>query len=131
MSTPIVIDDFIGTPRALDPAPDGVASSMALHYQSDAPAQGEATFHLHLLTSTEGEQLARVFTRGDVWDVELPDLTFAGLPPIPTDVDISWTMWSIRLTGTTFDQFTYRQLSSLYWEAYAADSSWIQFPVLQ
>lgn len=128
ISEPIVIDEFIGTPRALDPGPETLGSDMALSYENEAPAQGKATFHLHLLTSTEGDQLARVFTRGNVWQVPLPNLEFAGLPTIPKDQDVSWTMWSIRLNGTTFDQFTYRQLSSLYWEAYAADSSWVQFP---
>ena len=129
MSASLSIGDFIGTPRQIDPAPDSMGSRVGLSYQHEGPAVGTPTFNLHLLTSTEGVRLARILTRGDILEVEIPDLTDFGLPPLPTEEDVSWTLWSARLTGgVTFDEFTYRQLSALYWDAYAVDSNWVQFP---
>lgn len=132
MSSPLTVGDFIGNPRQLDPAPGGMGSRVGLSYELEAPSTGESTFNLHLLTDEDGGQVARIITRGDVRDVDIPDLTGYGLPPFPTDVDISWTLWSVRTAGgTTFDEFNYRQLSALYWEAYAVDANWVQFPNVQ
>ena len=128
MSSTLTVGDYIGTPRHIDPAPAGVASGMRLSYLSEGPATGDVTFHLHLLTDVDGVKLARIITRGDVYDVDIPDLTSFGLPAFPGGVDVNWTVWSLRIPGATFDQFTYRQLSSLYWEAYAVDSALVQFP---
>lgn len=132
MSAPLTVEDFIGNPRQLDPAPGGMGSRVGLTYEHEAPSTGEPTFNLHLLTDTDGLQLARIITRGDVHEVDIPDLTPFGLPPFPTEVDVSWTLWSIRIAGgSSFDEFNYRQLSSLYWEAYAVDANWVQFPNVQ
>lgn len=132
MSATLTVGDFIGNPRQLDPAPDGVGSRVGLSYDLEAPSTGQPTFNMHLLTDADGLQLARIITRGDVMDVDIPDLTGFGLPPMPTEQDISWTLWSVRIAGgVTFDEFTYRQLSALYWEAYAVDANWVQFPNVQ
>lgn len=133
MSAPLTVGDFIGNPRQLDPVPDGgPGSRVGLTYEMEAPSTGQPTFNLHLLTDGDGVQVARIITRGNVRDVDIPDLTAFGQPPFPTEQDISWTLWSIRIAGgASFDEFTYRQLSSLYWEAYAVDANWVQFPNVQ
>ena len=102
---------------------------MGMTFEAEAPAAGEITFNMHMLLGSDGTQLARIITRGDIFDVTIPDVTVAGLPPFPTGVDVNWYIWSIRVVGnTTFDQFTYRQLSSFYWDSYATSSAWVRFP---
>jgi hypothetical protein len=115
-------------PRPTDPAPDGLATGRSVTIAPEPPADGEPTYNLHLFRGTAGEQYLRIFTRGDILSVAIPDLSVASLPSLPAYQDISWTSYSIDLTGTTFDQFTYRHLSALYFDAYAADAWWVQFP---
>lgn len=130
VALPVTIGDFLGTPRPSDPAPDGIASGMAMDFYSEGAPTGTPSFHLHMLVNGNGDQLLRVFSRGDIFRTKIPDLTYGGLPPFPTGEDINWTMWRITVAGATFDQFTFRHLSSLYWDAYTADAIWAQFPPL-
>lgn len=125
---PLSIGDFLPMQRPVDPAPGLVATRPHLELELEGPSTGAATFALHLLASSDGTQLWRILARGDVLDIDLPDLTGEGFPPLPTLTDLQWTNWRVTLPGTTFDQFTYRHLSSLYWAAYAADAYWVQFP---
>jgi hypothetical protein len=125
---PVTLGDFLGVARPTDPAPESTASGMRLHFDIEGPPTTEPTFHLHILTTGTGEPLLRMFTRGDILDVDIPDVTYGGLPPFPTEEDISWTIWRIKVAGATFDQFTYRQLGTLYWDSYMADAFWVQFP---
>ena len=76
----------------------------------------------------DGDALLRIFTRGDIFAAEIPDLTDPGLPFIPPYEEIAWTFYRITVAGSDFDHFNYRQLSSLYWSAYAVDSYWVSFP---
>jgi len=128
ISTPITIGDFLGTPRPLDPAPNQVASGLALEIENEAPATGAPTFHLHMFSDDAGNQLLRMFTRGTVLRAPLPNLLGKGVPVFPTDTDVSWTFYSIQIPDLSFDDFTYRQLRADYWSAYAADSYFVRFP---
>ena len=128
VGAPLLIDDFLGTPRPIDPAPSEVASDQAIRFAAEPPSTGAATFNVHLFSDAEGVSLLRIYSRGDVFDVDIPDLTGAGLAPFPALQDISWTFYRITVPNTTFDTFNYRQLSALYWSAYAVDSYWVQFP---
>ncbi len=128
ITAPLTIGDFLPVPRPKDPRPNSVASRDHLEISLDGDTTGQPTFYIHLLSNGDGDQLYRIISRGDVLDVNIPDLTAEGMPPLPSGEDISWTFWSIQVPGGSFDQFTYRQLSALYWSAYAADSYWVQFP---
>ncbi len=127
-SAPIVIDDFLGTPRPIDPVPGGVASTMAVEIAAEPPAHATPTFNVHVFSAVDGTQLLRVFSRGDRLTAAIPDLTGEGFPPFPALEDVSWTFWRITVPDTSFDQFNYRYLSALYWSAYAVDACWVQFP---
>jgi hypothetical protein len=115
-------------PRPVDPLPNSQASAPHLVIADEGEATGQATFNYHLLRHSSGQQLFRILARGDVMEIDLPDLTGEGFPPLPAGEDIEWTFWRIAIPGTTFDQFNYRMLSALYWSAYAADSYFVQFP---
>lgn len=128
ISTPITIADFIGTPRPLDPAPDGVATAYELEIENEAPALGLPTFHLHQFADEEGVQLLRMFARGDQLRVPLPNFTGTPADLFPVNTDLTWTFYSIQIPQLSFDDFTYRHLRADYWSAYAADSYWVQFP---
>jgi hypothetical protein len=125
---PITIADFIGTPRPIDPIPDGVASAYEHQLENEAPGQGEPTFHLHLFSDNDGVQLLRTFARGDELRVPLPNFAGKAGELFPTNTDVSWTFYSIQIPQLSFDDFTYRHLRADYWSAYAADSYWVQFP---
>ncbi len=130
VSLPITVGDFLAMPRPVDPRPNQTATSMAVRLELEPPSTGEATFNLHMFTSATGDSLLRIFSRGDMLENEIPDLTGAGLPAFPSgpDQSVGWTFYRITIPGTTFDQFTYRHLSAYYWSAYAADSCWVYFP---
>ncbi|HUH02882.1 MAG TPA: IPT/TIG domain-containing protein [Kofleriaceae bacterium] len=128
VSSPLTIADFLPMQRPIDPAPGMVASRPHLELGLEGPSTGLATFSYHLLALPDGTQLWRIMGRGDVLDIELPDLTGEGFPPLPTLEDVQWTFWRVTLPGTSFDQFTYRHLSSNFWSAYAADAHLVQFP---
>lgn len=125
---PVEITDFIGVPRPTDPAPGELASNRSMRFYGELPAQQEPTFNLHTLTDSDGDRLARIITRGDLYETPIYDLSDFGFAPFPAEKDVTWQMWRLKIAGSTFDQFTYRQLSSLYWDAYTADAWWAQFP---
>lgn len=125
---PVEVGAFMAVPRPTDPGPGGLATGRSVTLTPEPPADGEPTYNLHLFRGTGGEQYLRIFARGDILTLDIPDLSVAALPSLPSYQDISWTAYSIDLTGATFDQFTYRHLSALYFDAYAADAWWVQFP---
>ncbi len=125
---PVEIGDFLGTTRAVDPAPGGVASADSIEIAPEPPPTGEATFHVHLLGVPGGDPLYRIFANAPEHRLAVPDVGAFGLTPLPRDKDVDWTFYSLRIPGTTFDQFSYRQLNINYWSAYSVDATAIQFP---
>lgn len=128
VTLPVEVGEFIPVVRPTDPAPFGLATAHHLTLEPEGASTGEATFNLHLLRDGDNNQLYRIFTRGDILQVDIPDVTAEGGRPLPTSEDVSWTTWRIRVPGATFDRFNYRMLSSLYWDAYMSDAFWVQFP---
>ena len=128
LGEPIVISDFLGMPRPTDPFPGTVGTGLGLHFRPEGPSMGEATFNMHILSTADGTALFRIFTRGDVFDVDLPNLTGAGFPPTPAYTDVAWFFYRITIPGLSFDQFNYGHLNENYWSAYAADAYYVQFP---
>ena len=125
---PVEVAGFVGLPRPVDPAPDGVASSS--RHAVFAP-EGETltpTFHLHYLTAEDGSPVWTAVTCAAETDVPLPDLSSIGLVWPPSGQQLYWQLWSIEVPGADYDQYTYRWNGSLHWEAYAADHAWVEFP---
>lgn len=126
-SAPVVIGDFLGVPRAVDPPPSGVGSGRRVEFAPEGDPAGAATFHLHMMSDDAGNPVWRGVTCGDVTALDLPDLSSIGVAWPPTGRTLSWTIWSI--TGfAPYPQFTYRWLSNLYWQAYASASYAVEFP---
>jgi hypothetical protein len=130
-SVPVVVRDFIGVPRPLDPPASGVSSGRRVEFAPEAgtagPATGVPTFHLHMMSDDSGNPVWRGITCEGVHAIELPDLSSIGVSWPPTGTTLSWTIWSIAGPGP-YTQFTYRWMSSLYWRAYASASYAAQFP---
>jgi hypothetical protein len=127
---PVAIGDFLGMPRPADPGPPvgWLASALALHLDIEGPSMGEGTFNVHLLATEAGAPLFRIFTRGDIFDLDLPRLDDLGFPAIPAHENIAWTFYRLRIPGSTFDEFDYGQLNITRWSAYAADAYYVLFP---
>jgi len=122
------IGDFVGVPRAIDPAPDGTAATRHLEFVNENETH-PATFHLHSLITEAGLPVWRGITCGGLHDYALPDLTAAGFPNWPPSGErLIWTMYSIDAVGDDYDQFTYRWLGATYWTGYAADAGFATFP---
>lgn len=124
---PVVIDDFLAVPRALDPAPAGVASGRRVVVGGLPPADAVPTFRLHMLYDAVGNPVWRGITCGELTTVELPDLSAQGVSYPPSAQPTTWVSWSITTPGS-YDTFSYRWLGSAYWRAYATDSWVVQFP---
>jgi hypothetical protein len=127
LSVPVEVDEFLGTPRATDPAPNGTATAPHLVFAPEG-GTGQSTFNIHMLSASDGTPLWRIYTRGSELTVPLWDLeTAAGLPAFPTD-PVVWVMYEITVPGLTFDQWTYRHLNSNFWSAYAVDVQIVTIP---
>jgi hypothetical protein len=124
----VTIGDFLGTPHAVDPPRDGVASGRRVVFAPDG-SDRTPTFHEHLLSTMDGTPVWRGITCGELRDVELPDLSSAGFDWPPTGEQLVWTMWAVDIAGGgAYDAFTYRWLGATYWDAYADDAVYVQFP---
>jgi len=123
----IEIGDFLGVPRPIDPPEGGVASGRRLEFAPDG-IDREPTFHMHLLSTMDGQPVWRGVTCGGLHAIELADLSGAGYAWPPTGEQLVWTMWSVDVAGGDYAQWTYRWLGASYWTGYAADAVYASFP---
>jgi hypothetical protein len=138
LDVPVVVDDFLGVPRTVDPMavePPGSgmpvpATAMHLDWMPEGPTNGVATFTQHRLQlQVDGTPEWRILTAGAMTDVPLYDLvTTGGVPPMPSPDPLQWTIYEVTVPGLTFDHFTYRDLNANYWSAYAVDSFSVALP---
>jgi hypothetical protein len=126
-ASPIVIDDFLGVPRATDPAPAGVATGRHVRLADEGPPDATPTFRLHMLSDELGNPVWRGITCGAMTDVPLADLSSIGVNYPPSGGVLTWVSWSIT-TPAPYDQFSYRWLGSAYWQSYASDAWNVSFP---
>ncbi len=126
-SAPIVVDGFLGVPRAIDPPPSGLGSGRRVEFAPEGATTGVPTFHLHMLSDDLGNPVWRGITCGGMHQIALPDLSTIGVSWPPPSRTLSWTIWSITGPGP-YPQFTYRWLGQSYWRAYASASFAAQFP---
>lgn len=126
-STPVVVGDFLGVPRAIDPPPDGIGSARQVRFAPEGETTGTPTFHLHMLSDASGNPVWRGITCGGEHALDLPDLSSIGLVWPPPGAPLSWTIYSITGPGPYRD-FSYRWLNFSYWRGYAAATYGVQFP---
>ncbi len=122
---PIVVDRFIGIPRAVDPTFGAVVrgSRMSFTHALTAP-----DFWLVMLqTYPDQAPLWRIILPGCRTSYELPDIAaLAGLPELPAGYSL-WIVYGIRAPGFVYDEWSYRFLSERFWSAYAADAFVFKF----
>ena len=124
---PVVIGDFLPVPRALDPAPAGVASGRRFLLGGEPPADAVPTFRLHMLSDELGNPVWRGITCGGLTDVPLADLSSIGVTYPPPGALLTWVSWAIT-TPAPYSTFSYRWLGAAYWQAYASDAWNVSFP---
>lgn len=122
------IGGFLGVPRPVDPPFDGTATSRRVEFAPEGNDEAP-TFHMHLLSTETGDPVWRGITCGGRYQLDLPDLTPAGVSWPPAGQRLVWTVWSIDAVGDDFNQFTYRWLGATYWSGYAADAGYATWPV--
>lgn len=126
-SAPIMVGDFVGVPRAVDPPPSGVASGRRVEFAPEGDTTGAPTFHLHMMSDGNGVPVWRGVTCGAMNAIDLPDLSSIDVTWPPPDTQLSWTIWSIA-GPSDYRNFTYRWLGQAYWRAYASGTYGAQFP---
>ncbi|MBK9036361.1 MAG: IPT/TIG domain-containing protein [Myxococcales bacterium] len=126
-AAPVVIGDFLPVPRAIDPAPAGVATARHLQLGGEPPAAAVPTFRLHMLSDEIGNPVWRAITCGAMTDVPMPDLSSIGVTYPPPGQIITWVTYAIT-TPAPYSTFSYRWFGIAYWQAYATDAWTVQFP---
>jgi hypothetical protein len=127
VSAPVVIDGFIGVPRAADPPNGGTSTTHHLLLDFDGGSATPTYLYERLSTVEEGDPVYRILARGDRRDVPLYDFTSLGLPPLTTK-PLNWAVTAVSIPGGTFDTFNYGQLNTNRYGAYAADTFKVTFP---
>lgn len=126
---PVIIDDFLGVPRPLDPKDYVTASRQHLQFKLEEGPTGTPTLFLHVLF--DGNTFDRIWdmvTEHRQFDVEIPDMqAAAGLKPLP--LDAYWILRAVKVPGLSINNFHYGHLyNPNYWSAYAQDSWFVSFP---
>lgn len=126
LESDVVVDGFLGVPRALSPEPGGVMVDDRMAWE----AIGQTPDFTMATLSLPGGLLPIpywfVILRGGVTAYELPDLpALAGLDEHPSG-DVVWQVWSHSVPGFDFDSWSYRYLANRYWSAYAVDGWYVR-----
>jgi hypothetical protein len=128
LSRPLEIDDFVGIPEALDPAPGSVGTGGQLVWQPEAGVPGLPTFSYHsIYRVSDGVPVWRAVVRGGLREVPLHDLTPFGVDPLP-DEELVWSMYEVRVPFLSPDAVTYGHLNSRFWSAYTTKSFVVRLP---
>lgn len=130
LAQPIVIDGFLGVPRALDPAAGMLASASHLVWAPEGATTGVPTFSYHTIqTAADGIPLWRIFAHGGLRDLPLPDLvTWGGMTPVPSPDQLVWTVYEIQIPGLDFNHVNYGHINANLWSAYANDGYVVSLP---
>jgi hypothetical protein len=126
----IVVGDFLGVPRAVDPAAGQLGSGGHLVWAPEGHTTGQPTFSYHTLQSAgDGKPLWRLFARGGLRDLPLYDLvTWGGMDPLPSPADLVWVVYELRIPGVSFDEVNYRHINVNLWSAYSNDGYVVSLP---
>ena len=123
------VDSFLGVPIAVSPT-DGAR----LRFDADGVRRlrwqrsgGEVPdFHYVRLLAADGSLAWELFVPGDLYEVELPDLSsFEGIDDIGGGT-LEWSVTAINIDDFEFDRVTYRALSESRWREWAVDDFTLQ-----
>ena len=120
----IVVDKLIGPPLQLKPAPGGALQGNTLAWSQSGGSHDLAVTILRLPDETP---VWRILSPGSTTQVQLPDPPTFGLPAWPKG-PVLWLQWLARLPGFSYDNFTYSQLSSAYWDRWSFDELGFTIP---
>jgi hypothetical protein len=121
----IVIDDYIGIPRQVNPEYAGYLTDRTMEFSHVRTAPD--FWDIQLETYPDRVPLWRYILPGHVTSYTLPDLAaLAGLPELPSGYTV-WVVYGIEAPGFLYDEWSYRYLSRSYWSAYSADAFLFQF----
>jgi len=126
LESDIVVDGFIGVPRAVTPEPGGVMTGNHMEWSEEGATPAFSIAQLSLPGGLMPIPYWFVVLRGGLTAYDLPDLSaLAGMAEHPTS-DVVWEVWSFGVDGFDFDTWSYRYLSNRYWSAYAVDGWYIR-----
>ena len=126
----IVVDQWLGIPQAVDPAPSGVPTTSRMIWDATGV---EPTFSVVLIkTHPDGDAYWRLYLHGSVKQFVLPDLfgLGPGLDGHPSG-EMFWHVIPIYVDGMDFNNFSYRYLNDRYWGATAGNGWPFTFPDIQ
>ncbi len=127
---PVVVDQWLGIPQAVDPAPGGVPLTSRMIWDATGV---EPTFNIILVrTHPDGDAYWRLYLHGAVTQFVLPDLygLGPGLEGHPSG-EMFWHVIPVYVDGMDFDDFSYRYLNDRYWGATAGNGWPFTFPDLE
>jgi len=120
----ILVDKFLGGPQQLKPPPGGELQGNTLAWTQSGGAHDLAVTVIRLPDETP---VWRVLSPGTTTQVALPDPVTFGLPAWPKG-PVLWLQWLARLPGFKYNNFTYSQLSSDYWDRWSFDQLGFKVP---
>lgn len=113
----IEVDDFIGLPRQVKPAPGGTLQGNTLVWSRTGALP---TVAVTTVSTPDKVPVWRIISPGTDTVAKLPDPATLGLPAWPKG-KLTWAQYLARLPGVSFDQFNYSHLSSRYWDRWSYD----------
>jgi IPT/TIG domain len=120
----ILLDEWVGVPQQVKPLPGAALQGNTLVFKQGGHKHDLAVTVLRLPDETP---VWRVISPGDVTRIELPDPTTFSLPSWPKS-PLLWLQWLARLPGFNYNNFTYRNLSSRYWDRWSFDELSLKGP---
>ena len=122
ISSPILLNDFIGVPVAVAPLENAVLpSDRMLRWTADGSA---ADLQVISMTGGDGNPAWHIYLPGDVDAAPVPDFSAGSMTCSSPDISagtISWSVTRARIPGFDFQNFSYQQMNRNYWNAYSVD----------
>jgi hypothetical protein len=130
LSTTVPVTQWLGIPRAVDPAPGGTPSTSRMIW--DATGVTPSFNIVMIKTFPGGDAYWRAYVAGPVKQIALPDLygLGPGLDGYPAG-EMYWHVIPVLVPGMDFDAWSYRYLNDRYWTGTAGDGFRFFFPDAQ
>jgi len=119
----LLIGPFLPVPRAVHPTKGGQMKSLSIDFKAD-PGIPASLHYLNIaIPSLFGDiQVWTMFVAGDVFHVDLPDLTaLEGLTGVPQGAPLKLTIIRLYKPGVHIDHFDYSDLNLLEATTWSAD----------
>jgi hypothetical protein len=115
----VVLDDYLGIPEATSPAyGERIPADRVLRWEADGD---DPDMHIVLLIGGDGNPAWRHFVPGNVYDAPIPDLSSIEEIDDISAGFLTWVVFSVKIPGFVFDEFSYTYLQDRFWSHYAVD----------